>query len=46
MMTANLSQSDRDQLWARVSKEAWGPFVVDGGLVRLPCEAIWVTVVK
>lgn len=41
MMTANLSQSDRDQLWARVNKEAWGPFVVDGGLVRLPCEAIW-----
>ena len=27
-------------------QEAWGPFVVDGGLVRFPCEAIWVTAVK
>lgn len=43
MMTADLSESERDALWARVNREAWGQFVTDAGRARLPCEAIWVT---
>lgn len=46
MMTADLSDEDRAALWKRVSDEAWGRFVSDGGRVRLPCEAIWVTATK
>jgi SAM-dependent methyltransferase len=30
----------QDQVWQRVT-EAWAPFQVDDGVVRLPCTAVW-----
>jgi hypothetical protein len=32
----------QEQVWQRVTEEAWTPFVGDDGGVRLPNHAIWV----
>jgi enediyne biosynthesis protein CalE5 len=33
----------REQVWQRVTDQAWSPFIGAGGQVRLPSQAHWVT---
>lgn len=36
-------EPEREEVWARVTEEAWRPFITDEGRVRLPNQALWIS---
>jgi hypothetical protein len=39
-LVADQPDDVQQQVWERVTR-AWAPFTDDGGVVRLPCTAVW-----